>query len=328
MDLPEIEESEIEEKKDLFKTTNMAIFVILLLVFAVMYFFNKEKTENMLVLPQISALQRAQQEDIQEKKREIAEYQNNYYIYEDGIIMNRNEKQAYIEQKDNEIKKLQEQQHDLHGLAKEARAIVDHHCAINSSLVGCLSDEDITEVGGERPQGVQKEQEPKTLQEPSVKKGAGNFVNPKGPGIDLFLRANGAKDVKEAGDVFIAVGDHYNIKPEVLVCISQADSSLGKHLATKNNIGNVGNTDGGQRVGYATLETGIEAIAQKALNGTYLKNHTKIGELSGGGRKILGLKGCGKCYATSMHNWHKNVILCLRAITGDKSINENFAFRT
>lgn len=35
----------------------------------------------------------------------------------------------------------------------------------------------------------------------------------------------------------------HKVYPEVIICIAYADSSLGKHLKTKNNVGNVGNND-------------------------------------------------------------------------------------
>ena len=159
---------------------------------------------------------------------------------------------------------------------------------------------------------------------------SGNFISTNEAGVDSFLQANGAEFVKEAGDTFRAVGEHYKIKPEMMVCIAQADSSLGQALKGKNNIGNVGSYDRGGTTHYATLEAGIEAMG-KTLNNGYLGSYTTIGELSNGGRTALGLKACGvdgtKCYATSASNWNRNTIGCLREITKDDSVNENYTFR-
>lgn len=52
----------------------------------------------------------------------------------------------------------------------------------------------------------------------------------------------------------------HKIKPEVIICIAYADSSLGKYLKTKNNIGNVGNNDRGDKVNYGNIEQGFNAI--------------------------------------------------------------------
>ncbi len=149
----------------------------------------------------------------------------------------------------------------------------------------------------------------------------GNFSKPEGVGIDAFLAKNGASFVKEAGDIFREAGKIHGIKPEVIVCIAQADSSLGRALKSSNNIGNVGNNDRGDVVHYPDLRSGIEAIA-KVLNNQYLGSYTTIGQLSrGGGNKT------GKIYASSAYNWNKNVKLCLRTITGDQSVDESFQFR-
>lgn len=136
--------------------------------------------------------------------------------------------------------------------------------------------------------------------------------------------------MKGASDVFIEVGQKYKIKPEVLIAIAQADSSLGKHLKTPYNIGNVGNNDRGDTVSYSNLREGIEAMGM-VLNNQYLGDHQTIGELSGGGRAVLGLRPCTdravKCYATSQYNWNKNVLASLRVMLGDPNITEEFEFR-
>lgn len=167
--------------------------------------------------------------------------------------------------------------------------------------------------------------------EPAVFKNIGNFVPTESGGMDEFLKKNGAEFVKEAGDVFRSVGEHYKIKPEMLIAIATADSSLGQALKGKNNIGNVGSFDRGGTIHYATLEAGIEAMG-KTLNNGYLGSHTTVGELSNGGRTALGLKACGvdgaKCYATSPVNWNVNVLASLRDMYQDDSIDENWNFRT
>jgi hypothetical protein len=157
-----------------------------------------------------------------------------------------------------------------------------------------------------------------------------NFSKSGKSGIESFLQVNGAEFVKDKAEIFRQVGEHYKIKPEVLVAIAMADSSLGQALKTKNNLGNIGNNDRGDTVSYATLEAGIEAMG-KTLTNQYLGNHTKIGELSNGGRTVLKLKACGvdgvKCYATSKSNWNRNVVGALREMFQDQTIDESFNFR-
>jgi hypothetical protein len=138
--------------------------------------------------------------------------------------------------------------------------------------------------------------------------------------LDNFLKLNGAEFVKEAGDIFRDVGHRYRIQPELLVCIAQADSSLGRYLKTSYNIGNVGNNDRGSTVHYSSLEEGIEAMG-KVLNNKYLGNIQTIGQLSRGGG------GSGYVYATSSFNWNNNVKLCMQNIMQDKTIDEYYRFR-
>jgi hypothetical protein len=134
------------------------------------------------------------------------------------------------------------------------------------------------------------------------------------------LKLNGAEFVKEAGDIFRDVGHRHKIQPELLVCIAQADSSLGRYLKTSYNIGNVGNNDRGSTVHYSSLEEGIEAMG-KVLNNRYLGQHQTLGQLSIGGG------GSGYVYATSSFNWNKNVKLCMQNIMQDKTIDESYKFR-
>ena len=109
------------------------------------------------------------------------------------------------------------------------------------------------------------------------------------------------------------------IKPEVLVCIAKADSSLGRELKSKNNIGNVGNNDRWNTVNYATPIQWIEAMG-KVLNNKYLWYKQSIGSLS------VWWGWDSPVYATSFFNWNMNVINCLGMIH-NKKIDENFMFR-
>lgn len=173
----------------------------------------------------------------------------------------------------------------------------------------------------------------KEAAKPQTTELTGNFKSSEG-GIASFLEVNAAGFVKGEEDLFISAGKLYNIKPELLVCIAQADSSLGNALKSTNNIGNVGNNDRGDTKHFDSLGLAIAGIGE-TLNNKYLKGNTMIGQLSQGGRDIMGTKyDCSKapspfkCYATSKFNWNKNVKLCLQDILQDKTIDEKWEFRT
>ena len=118
---------------------------------------------------------------------------------------------------------------------------------------------------------------------------------------------------------WIGLATTYKIKPEVVVCIAWADSQLGNKLATRFNVGNVGNTDSGSRRSYDTPEEGIEAI-YKVLNNQALGHKQTLGSLSRGGG------GTGAVYATSTFNWNNNTKSCISRITGQK-VDESYKIR-
>lgn len=153
----------------------------------------------------------------------------------------------------------------------------------------------------------------------------GGYTSPE---IASYLQEKACNDLKDKAQLLIDLGNEYRIKPEVVVAIMQADTSLGKDMATPNNPGNVGNTDGGGRWTPDTMEEGVEAMF-RALNNNSLGSLTMIGELSGDGRVALGLSGCANnCYATSLGGyWNGNVLSVLRKLHDDTTINEYFNFR-
>ena len=130
---------------------------------------------------------------------------------------------------------------------------------------------------------------------------------------------------------WIALGEKYKIDYTLPLCIAWADSHLWKALASKNNIGNVGNDDRGRRVEYESMEAWINAIF-RALNNKWIGGSEVIWQLSGEGRKRLGIEGCTatksneKCYATSMGVWSSNVTNCMSAIKNEQ-IDEKYMFR-
>lgn len=130
---------------------------------------------------------------------------------------------------------------------------------------------------------------------------------------------------------WILFGEQDRIDYALPICVAWADSHLGKALASKNNIGNVGNNDRWDRVEYKSMEDWINAI-YRALNNKWMGGNTKLAQLSGEGRKRLGIEGCNetkvnqKCYATSPQVWHTNVRNCLSVIH-NQEIWDDYNFR-
>ncbi len=98
-----------------------------------------------------------------------------------------------------------------------------------------------------------------------------------------------------------------NIDVDVGICIAFAESTLGRHLSTANNIGNVGNNDRGDRVAYQGPMVGARLI-YTTLNNWYLGHYHILLDYNGYGNPD------GKNYATSKYNWQNNVTKCLGMI--------------
>jgi hypothetical protein len=93
----------------------------------------------------------------------------------------------------------------------------------------------------------------------------------------------------------------------VVICIAFAESTLGRYLSTANNIGNVGNNDRGDRIGFGNALVGARVIPL-TLNNKHLGDYHTINQLSRYGNKD------GKIYASSPINWQTNVLKCLSQI--------------
>lgn len=91
--------------------------------------------------------------------------------------------------------------------------------------------------------------------------------------------------------VWQKMGQKHAIDYTLPICIAWADSHLGEAALTKNNLGNVGNNDRGDKVHFATIEKGIEAIFL-TLNNKYLGEYKELGYLSGEGRTRMKKNGC------------------------------------
>lgn len=110
-----------------------------------------------------------------------------------------------------------------------------------------------------------------------------------------------------------------NIDPSFLMCIGLSETTLGNHLKTPYNVGNVGNTDSGDTVSFASPQEGVLWMA-KTFNNKYLGKYTKVSELSRWGNQT------GPIYASSASNWHDNTIRCLSALKG-RFVEDDYNFR-
>lgn len=109
------------------------------------------------------------------------------------------------------------------------------------------------------------------------------------------------------------------VDPSFMMCIGLAETTLGNHLKTPYNIGNIGNTDSGDTISFSSAQEGLAHMA-KTFNNRYLGQYTKVSELSRWGNEK------GLIYASSPTHWHDNTIRCLSALKG-RFVEDDFNFR-
>lgn len=109
------------------------------------------------------------------------------------------------------------------------------------------------------------------------------------------------------------------IDPSFMICIGLAETTLGNHLKTAYNIGNIGNTDSGSTYSFLSPVEWLEWMTA-TFNNKYLGKYTKVSELSRWGNSD------GAIYASSNLNWHNNTIKCLSALKWE-FVEDGFEFR-
>jgi murein DD-endopeptidase MepM/ murein hydrolase activator NlpD len=97
------------------------------------------------------------------------------------------------------------------------------------------------------------------------------------------------------------------IDPSFLMCVWLAETTLGNHLKTAYNIGNVGNTDSGDTASFSSAKEGIAWMAA-TFNNRYLSQYNHVSELSRWWNRD------GIIYASSNANWHNNIIRCISSL--------------
>ncbi len=109
------------------------------------------------------------------------------------------------------------------------------------------------------------------------------------------------------------------IDPSFLICVGLAETTLGNHLKTAYNIGNIGNTDDGGTYDFISAKEWLEWMT-RTLNNKFLGKYTKVSELSRWGNPDRSI------YASSGGSWHGNVIRCLSALKWE-FVEDGYQFR-
>ncbi len=122
-------------------------------------------------------------------------------------------------------------------------------------------------------------------------------------------------------DIWVEESIAWGIDPTFMMCVGLAETSLGKHLKTPFNIGNVGNTDSWATTTFPNARSGIHWMT-KTFNNRYLSQYDEIQQLSRYGNK----DGSKPIYASSDFNWHNNITKCMSHVKGEY-IPDDYEFR-
>jgi len=148
-----------------------------------------------------------------------------------------------------------------------------------------------------------------------------------------WLISQGSTNVKTSLPIWQKFWQEYKIDYTVPLCISWADSSLGKALKSKNNLSNYWNNDRWDVKHFDSVEEWIRITFWALSHGKYMSWHETIATLSGEWRIREWLPWCSeekdyrkKCWATSTQAWSSNVLNCMSAIK-DKQVKEDYNFR-
>lgn len=122
------------------------------------------------------------------------------------------------------------------------------------------------------------------------------------------------------------------VKPEFAICLSQAETWVGKHFKTKHNRFNVWNTDRWSTMSFESLEHWFKALGDLALNGRFLSKKTTLAHLAPN-HKLSHCSNpshtdpaCTYVYASSVENWLNNNLNCLSNVY-QKQMDPTFQFR-
>ncbi len=80
--------------------------------------------------------------------------------------------------------------------------------------------------------------------------------------IDRIIQKAG-KPTEITGNMIASSAKRYGVDPKMLLVLIRKETSLGTNLKTKNNPGNILNTDEGGKKEYPTMQEGVNAVARE-----------------------------------------------------------------
>lgn len=116
------------------------------------------------------------------------------------------------------------------------------------------------------------------------------------------------------------------IKTEFAVCLSRAETSLGKKKKSVHNRFNCGNTDGWKTISAETFEHWFNIFDKSCINGKYIWRKKTLWDLAPRHPGWWCTTDCKYVYASSTDNRMTNMTNCLGMIY-DKKIEPSFNFR-
>lgn len=133
-----------------------------------------------------------------------------------------------------------------------------------------------------------------------------------------LLKMYATKDFQN-WDLWVDSALSAKVDPSFLMCIGLAESTLGNHLKTPYNVGNVWNTDDGGTYAFNSPREGIEWMTS-TLNNKFLWGYTRVSELSRWWNSNWPI------YASSISGWHSNIIRCMSALKW-RFVEDGYEFR-
>lgn len=123
----------------------------------------------------------------------------------------------------------------------------------------------------------------------------------------------------QSWDMWIDTALENKVDPSFLMCVGLAETTLGNHLKTAYNIGNIGNTDSGSVYVFWSPSEGLDWMG-RTFNNKFLSKYSRVSDLSRWGNEKWPI------YASSNANWHNNIIRCLGALKW-KYVEDDYNFR-
>lgn len=121
-----------------------------------------------------------------------------------------------------------------------------------------------------------------------------------------------------------------NIKPEFTICLSQAETGVGKHLKSEHGYFNCWNNDRGDTLSFNSLQHSFKGLGDLCLNWKYLSAKTNLHHLYPNSPDSYCSTSnsdpiCKYVYWSSKYS-NRNLLNCISNIY-NKQIDMNYKFR-